>query len=78
MSRREFKINKVLCRKVGQKIKSLRLEKGLSQEALALEINVSGSFLGAIERAETDITLTMLHKISKALDTDWVEIIKVY
>ncbi len=75
MSRRAFNMNKVLCRKVGKRIKFLRMEKGLSQEKLALEIGVTGSYIGAIERAQTDITLTTLYKIAKALKVNWLEIL---
>lgn len=51
----------------GNKIRNLRLKKGLSQEALSLDAGISGSFIGMIERAEKDISLSKVYKIAKAL-----------
>tara|TARA_Y100000782_G_C10155224_1_gene253299 strand:+ start:811 stop:1020 length:210 start_codon:yes stop_codon:yes gene_type:complete len=52
----------------GQKIRSIRKEKGLSQEALAALADIDRSYMGHIERGEKNITLTKIYQIAKALD----------
>ncbi len=54
--------------KFGNNIKNLRLKKGLSQEALGFDTGISGAFVGMIERAEKDISLSKVYKLAKALD----------
>ena len=51
----------------GQKVQRLRNEKGLSQEQLAEIAHVHRTYIGMIERAEKNITLLNIEKISKAL-----------
>ena len=51
----------------GNKLKELRKEKGFSQEALALEIDVDRTYIGKIERAERNVSLKTVGKIAKAL-----------
>lgn len=54
----------------GNKLKTLRQEKGYSQEALALEIDVDRTYIGKIERAERNVSLKMVGKIAKTLKVD--------
>jgi transcriptional regulator with XRE-family HTH domain len=56
-----------LLEKFGQKIRDERLRQGLSQEALAEKAGVHRTYIGMIERAEKNITLTNIEKIAKAL-----------
>ena len=76
MSRRVHKINKILCRKLGQKVKNLREEKGWAQEVLAFEAKISRSYVSCIERGETDITLSTALNIAKALDINLTELLE--
>jgi len=52
----------------GDKVRELRKEKGLSQEELSFEADLHRTYIGMIERAEKNITLTNIEKIAKALD----------
>lgn len=54
----------------GNRLKVLRQAKGLSQEALALGIDVDRTYIGKIERAERNVSLKMVGKIAKALEVD--------
>ena len=54
----------------GNKLKILRQEKGYSQEALALEIDIDRTYIGKIERAERNVSLKMVGKIAKALNVN--------
>lgn len=53
--------------KLGEKVKNERLKRNLSQEALAELAGVHRTYIGMIERAEKNITITNLEKISRAL-----------
>lgn len=59
--------NKVLV-KIGHSIRKLRLNKGLSQEALALNSGIDRSYLGGIERGEHNVSVINLDKIAHALE----------
>jgi transcriptional regulator with XRE-family HTH domain len=51
----------------GQKVRKERLKQSLSQEELADRAGVHRTYIGMIERAEKNITLLNIEKISKAL-----------
>ena len=59
----------------GEKVRALRLKKGLSQEQLADKAGFHRTYIGMIERAEKNITLENIEKISKALDCKITELI---
>ncbi len=52
---------------LGRAIKQLRLELGLSQEALAFEAGIDRSYIGGIERGEHNLALINLIKIAQTL-----------
>jgi transcriptional regulator with XRE-family HTH domain len=54
----------------GEKVRELRKEKGLSQEELSYKADLHRTYIGMIERAEKNITLTNIEKIATALDVD--------
>jgi transcriptional regulator with XRE-family HTH domain len=51
----------------GNKVRKLRKEKGLSQEELSFKAELHRTYIGMIERAEKNITLSNIEKIAKAL-----------
>ena len=53
--------------RIGDKIRTIRQEKGLSQEKLAEIANMHRTYIGMVERAEKNITLVSLEKIANAL-----------
>jgi len=52
----------------GNKVRELRIKKGISQEELAFRAELHRTHIGMIERAERNITLSNISKIAKALD----------
>lgn len=56
-----------IARAFGQRVRSLRIEKGVSQEELADRCGVHRTYMGRIERGETNITLTNIHKVARGL-----------
>lgn len=51
----------------GARLKTLRREKGLSQEGLALACELDRTYVGGVERGERNISLINIHKIARAL-----------
>ncbi|HIE24949.1 MAG TPA: XRE family transcriptional regulator [Anaerolineales bacterium] len=60
-------MNREILQKFGQKVRSERLAQNLSQEELAIKAGVHRTYIGMIERAEKNITLLNIEKISNAL-----------
>ncbi len=54
-------------KQIGDKIREVRLAKGLSQEELAFEADLHRAYIGQIERGEKNIGLQNLQKIATAL-----------
>lgn len=63
--------------KFGNKVREERLSLGLSQEELAARAGVHRTYVGMIERAEKNITLTNIEKIAKALKLSIDEITRM-
>ncbi len=63
-----MEINKSTLVQFGKTIQRLRKEKGISQEELAFRANVHRTYIGMIERAERNITLSNIKKIADALE----------
>ena len=69
--------NRKLIKAIGDHIRSLRIEKGLSQEDLANEAEVPISQIGRIERGETNPTISTLYVISEALEIELKKLVDV-
>ena len=52
---------------VGRNIRTLRRERGLSQEDLADEIGVHRTYMGGVERGERNLTLRSLERLAERL-----------
>lgn len=57
--------------KIGHRIKAARAEKGLSQEELGEIIGCSNNHMSHVEVGQTKVSLTMLMKLSVALEKDF-------
>ena len=57
-------------RKLGDAIRDVRNERGLSQAYLAQLANIDCTYLGRVERGENNVQVLSLVAIAKALDTD--------
>lgn len=54
-------------RKLGEKVRKLRKKAGISQEELGFRAKVHRTYIGAIERAEQNVSIDTIHKIAQAL-----------
>ncbi len=52
---------------IGKELKKLRIEKGLSQEQLALSVGLDRTYISSVELGKRNITLVSLEKILKGL-----------
>jgi transcriptional regulator with XRE-family HTH domain len=56
-----------IARAFGHRVRKLRTERRISQEELADRCGVHRTYMGRIERGETNITLTNIHKVARGL-----------
>lgn len=57
-----------LVKKVGERIRSIRKDRNLSQEELAERSEIHSNYIGQVERGEKNLTLETLEKIVSGLD----------
>lgn len=61
---------------IGDRIRILRTEKGISQEELAHKAGVSTSHIGKLERGEKNPSLNSIEKVINALETTFEDLFK--
>ncbi len=54
-------------RRFGARVRKLRKARKLSQEALALICDLDRSYVGAIERGESNLSLINIHRLADGL-----------
>ncbi|MCU6216513.1 helix-turn-helix domain-containing protein [Enterobacter bugandensis] len=54
----------------GDRMKKRRIERGLSQEELALTAGLDRTYISSVERGKRNISLVNIYKISTALNID--------
>ena len=59
--------------KVGQRIRQLRKELELSQEALALKAEVDRTYVTDVENGRRNVSLEILERLIKALNVSFTE-----
>lgn len=59
--------------KVGQRIKLLRKDLELSQEALALKAEVDRTYVTDVENGRRNVSLEILERLIRALDVSFTE-----
>lgn len=66
------------ARRLAKNVRLLRVAHGWSQETLALNAGLDRTFVGAIERAERNITLASAEKIAKAFNMTVADLLTPY
>lgn len=64
-------------KRVAWNLRRLRVERGLSQEALAVDAEIDRSYVGRLERAVENPTVGLLDKIVATLDADIGELFRL-
>lgn len=69
-------MNSNILKSVGQRIRDIRKQKGLTQEELGEICEFHYTYVGAVERAEKNISLINLQKLADALEVQVQELFK--
>jgi transcriptional regulator with XRE-family HTH domain len=56
-----------IAKRLGKKIKLMRVEKDMSQSDVAQTANIDSSHIGKIERGEVNITVETLYRLADSL-----------
>jgi transcriptional regulator with XRE-family HTH domain len=62
---------------VGERIRNLRKEQGLSQEELGAKAELHYTYVGAVERGEKNCSITTLARIAQGLNVELVDLVRV-
>lgn len=60
----------------GRRLHELRMERGLSQEGIANLANIDRTYIQSIEKGKRNVSISILNKISRALDITISELLK--
>jgi transcriptional regulator with XRE-family HTH domain len=60
---------------IGRRIRSIRKNKGLTQEKLADKAHLTQQYVGAVERGTRNISMDSLERIISALEVDFDELL---
>jgi len=66
----------MIRKKIGERIRELRLETGLSQEKFALKIGMDRTYFASVELGKRNISIVNLEKISKGLNIQLSDLFK--
>jgi len=61
----------------GQAVKSIRMEKGISQEKLAELVDLHRTYISDIERGGRNVSLVNIYRIAEGLDVKVFELFQV-
>lgn len=61
---------------LGQNLRTYRVERGMSQEAMADFLGVHRTYMGGVERGERNLTLRSVERIAIRLGIDPLELLK--
>ena len=64
----------MITRDFGERIKELRVSKGLSQEKFALSIDMDRTYYASVESGKRNISLNNIEKIAKGLGVSLEEL----
>lgn len=66
-----------LQRTVGENLRRLRTEQGLSQEAFAQELGYHRTYVGGLERGERNMTLRTVERLAAVLGVEAIDLLTV-
>jgi transcriptional regulator with XRE-family HTH domain len=66
----------MITEKVGNRIKEIRKEKGISQEKLALKAELDRTYIAGVESGKRNLSIKSLEKILNALEVSFENFFK--
>lgn len=60
----------------GEAVRRIRLEHGISQEQLALMTGLDRSYMGGVERGDSNVTLLKMNAVARALGLSLAELMR--
>lgn len=66
----------MITTKFGERIKQIRLSKGISQEKFALSIEMDRTYYASVENGKRNISIVNIEKIAKGLEISLDELFK--
>ncbi len=69
-------MTKAVVKRFGKRVRQLRLERGLTQEALGNKCDLDPTYIGRIERGEQNSSLVVIGAIAKGLGVSLEELFK--
>ena len=66
----------MITTKFGNRIKQIRLSKGISQEKIALSIEMDRTYYASVENGKRNISIVNIEKIAKGLEVPLEELFK--
>lgn len=73
----KVRLKKKLLNGLGSRVKMFRNAKGISQEALAFQIGVDRTYIGAIEQGTRSPSIYCLYTLAMALDTTLGQLVDI-
>lgn len=64
-----------LKEKFGERVKNLRIEKGLSQEKLSTLADLDRTYIPSIEKGRRNVSIVVAQKLAKAFDLSLSELL---
>ena len=65
-----------ILERFGERVRSLRRERGYSQEGFAAACGLDRTYMGGIERGERNLALRNIHRIAQTLDVTLAELMR--
>jgi len=69
-------LDETILVKFGNRVKRIRISRGISQERLADRAGLHRTYIGMIERAEKNVSLKNIEKIADALEVSISELME--
>ena len=76
MARFSFVAKRDVLKAFGERVRELRVQKGISQEELARRAKIDRTYIGGIERGERNAGIKNVHRIADALGVPAVELFR--
>jgi transcriptional regulator with XRE-family HTH domain len=60
---------------LGQRLRAIRQERGLSQQDLGTSAGLSGKFIGEVERGDKSVSVDSLYRVGKVLKVSLADLV---